>query len=75
MQQNALQQKDQIQWLLEFQMPIADICVLAQLNIMQDVFVVKTGIFCIADVLINAGAFAEPLKKVQVRNFRRSKKC
>ena len=59
-QQNALQPNQQKQWLLEYQTPIADICVPAQLITMQGVCAVRTGIFCTTDALTNAGAIAKP---------------
>ena len=65
-QQNALQQNPKKQWLLEYQMRIADICALAQPIIMQGVCAVKTGIFCITDALANAGAIAKLLRKIKV---------
>ena len=64
-QQNALQQNPKKQWLLEYQMPIAGICVLAQPIIMQGVCAVKTGIFCITDAPTNADAFAKLPKKMK----------
>ena len=49
-------------------MPIANICALAQLIIMQGVCAVKTGIFCITDALTNADAFAKLPKKIKVKD-------
>ena len=65
-QPDALQQNPKKQWLLEYQMLIVDICVLAQQIIMQDVFAVKTDIFYITDALTNAGVIAKLPKKIKV---------
>ena len=69
MLQDAPQQNPKKQLLLEYPTPIADISVLVQQIIMQDVCAAKTGIFSRTDALINAGAIAMQLKKIKVRDF------